>query len=80
MHDGDVPVLIAGGSLVGMTTATLLGRHGTRSLVVERHPGAAIHPRAALIMQRSMEDAGASTHTLKDALDAILCRAASPVA
>jgi 2-polyprenyl-6-methoxyphenol hydroxylase-like FAD-dependent oxidoreductase len=55
MHDDDVPVLIAGGSLVGMTTAMLLGRHGIRSLVVERHPGAAIHPRAALVMQRSME-------------------------
>jgi 2-polyprenyl-6-methoxyphenol hydroxylase-like FAD-dependent oxidoreductase len=51
----DVPVLIAGGSLVGMTTAMLLGGHRTRSLVVERHPGSAIHPRAAFIMQRSME-------------------------
>jgi 2-polyprenyl-6-methoxyphenol hydroxylase-like FAD-dependent oxidoreductase len=55
VHDDDVPVLIAGGSLVGMTMAMLLGRHSVRSLVVERHPGAAIHPRAALIMQRSME-------------------------
>jgi 2-polyprenyl-6-methoxyphenol hydroxylase-like FAD-dependent oxidoreductase len=55
MHDEDVPVLIAGGSLVGMTTAMLLGGHGIRSLVVERHPGSAIHPRAALILQRSME-------------------------
>lgn len=55
MHDEDVPVLIVGGSLVGMTTAMLLGHHGIRSLVVERHAGAAIHPRAALILQRSME-------------------------
>lgn len=51
----DVPVLIAGGSLVGMTTAVLLGDQGVRSLVVERHRGTAIHPRAALILQRSME-------------------------
>lgn len=46
----DVPVLIAGGSLVGMTTAVLLGDQGVRSLVVERHRGTAIHPRAALIL------------------------------
>jgi 2-polyprenyl-6-methoxyphenol hydroxylase-like FAD-dependent oxidoreductase len=55
MHDEECPVLIAGGSLVGMTTAMLLGRQGIRSLVVERHPGSAIHPRAAFILQRSME-------------------------
>lgn len=51
----DVPVLIAGGSLVGMSTAMLLGGHGIASLVVERHPGAAIHPRAAFLLQRTME-------------------------
>lgn len=51
----DVPVLIVGGSLVGMTSAVLLGKQGIPSLVVERHQGTAIHPRAALILQRSME-------------------------
>ncbi|ODU05100.1 MAG: monooxygenase [Pseudonocardia sp. SCN 72-86] len=55
MTDFDVPVLIVGGSLVGMTSAVLLGTHGIESLVVERHRGTAIHPRAALILQRSME-------------------------
>ena len=55
MPDEDVPVLIAGGSLVGMSMAMLLGVHGVRSLVVERHAGSAIHPRAAFILQRSME-------------------------
>lgn len=55
MPDHDVPVLIVGGSLVGMTTAMCLGMHGVPSLVVERHRGSAIHPRAALILQRSME-------------------------
>ena len=49
------PVLIAGGSLVGMTTAMLLAPHGVVPLVVERHPSTAIHPRAALMLQRSME-------------------------
>lgn len=55
MTETEVPVLIVGGSLVGMTTAALLGQHGIRCLVVERHRGAAVHPRAALILQRSME-------------------------
>ena len=54
-HDHDVPVLIAGGSLVGMTAAVLLGQRGVPVLVVERHAGSAIHPRAALLLQRSME-------------------------
>ena len=55
MHDKEAPVLIVGGSLAGMSTATLLGQQGIRALVVERHPGTAIHPRAALVYQRSME-------------------------
>ena len=40
------PVLIVGGSLVGLTSAMLLGHHGVPSLSVERHAGTAIHPRA----------------------------------
>jgi putative polyketide hydroxylase len=55
MADLEVPVLIAGGSLVGMSTALLLGYHGIRSMAVERHRGTAIHPRAAMINQRTME-------------------------
>ena len=55
MDSEDVPVLIAGGSLVGLSTAVFLGMHGVESLVVERHPGTAIHPRAALVNQRSIE-------------------------
>jgi 2-polyprenyl-6-methoxyphenol hydroxylase-like FAD-dependent oxidoreductase len=55
MPDHDVPVLIAGGSLVGLSTALFLGSHGVPSLVVERHPGTAIHPRAALFNQRTIE-------------------------
>ncbi len=53
--DDDVPVLIAGGSLVGLSTALFLGWHGIPSLAVERHPGTAIHPRAALFNQRTIE-------------------------
>src|ERR671935_3347481 len=55
MAEIEVPVLIVGGSLVGLSTAMLLGYHGVRSLVVEHHRGTAIHPRAAQISQRTME-------------------------
>jgi len=53
--DIEVPVLVVGGSLVGMSSAMLLGHYGVRSLVVEHHRGTAIHPRAAQITQRTME-------------------------
>ncbi|HSP74276.1 MAG TPA: FAD-dependent monooxygenase, partial [Gaiellaceae bacterium] len=51
----EVPVLVVGGSLVGLSTSLVLGRHGVEHLVVERHPGTAIHPRAAYVFQRSVE-------------------------
>jgi 2-polyprenyl-6-methoxyphenol hydroxylase-like FAD-dependent oxidoreductase len=46
MPDEEVPVLVVGGSLVGLTTAMLLGYHGVPALSVERHAGTAIHARA----------------------------------
>ena len=53
--DEEVDVLIVGGSLVGLTTAMLLGHHGVRSLSVERHAGTAIHPRAGHFQLRTLE-------------------------
>jgi putative polyketide hydroxylase len=55
VHDSEVPVLIVGGSLVGLSAAMLLGHHGVHSLAVEYHRGTAIHPRAAHATQRTME-------------------------
>jgi 2-polyprenyl-6-methoxyphenol hydroxylase-like FAD-dependent oxidoreductase len=55
VSDRDVAVLVVGGSLAGLTAAAFLGHHGVRAMVVERHRGTAIHPRAALVYQRSME-------------------------
>src|ERR671930_705514 len=55
MSDEQFPVLIVGGSLVGLTTAMLLGHHGVPSLSVERHTGTAIHPRAGHFQLRTME-------------------------
>ena len=55
MRTDEVPVLIVGGSLVGLSTSLFLAGHGVPHLVVERHPGTAIHPRAAFLMQRTVE-------------------------
>lgn len=51
----DVPVLIVGGGPVGLTASILLSRLGVRSLLVERHPGTSIHPKARGINARTME-------------------------
>jgi 2-polyprenyl-6-methoxyphenol hydroxylase-like FAD-dependent oxidoreductase len=51
----EVPVLVVGGSLVGLTTSVLLASHGIRHMLIERHRGTAIHPRAASFHQRTME-------------------------
>ncbi|HEU5469224.1 MAG TPA: FAD-dependent monooxygenase [Actinophytocola sp.] len=50
-----VPVLIVGGSLVGLSASLLLADRGVEHILVERHPGTAIHPRAAMFHQRTME-------------------------
>ncbi|MEV7065355.1 FAD-dependent oxidoreductase [Streptomyces collinus] len=62
---GSAPVLIVGGSLVGLSTALFLARHGVRCTLVERHPGTSVHPRAVgyyprtgeLLRQAGVEDA-----------------------
>jgi 2-polyprenyl-6-methoxyphenol hydroxylase-like FAD-dependent oxidoreductase len=51
----EIPVLIVGGGPVGLTASILLSHHGIRSLLVERHPGTAIHPKARGINARTME-------------------------
>jgi 2-polyprenyl-6-methoxyphenol hydroxylase-like FAD-dependent oxidoreductase len=53
--DHHVPVLVVGGSLVGLTTSLLLASSGVPHLLVERHRGTAVHPRAASFHQRTME-------------------------
>jgi 2-polyprenyl-6-methoxyphenol hydroxylase-like FAD-dependent oxidoreductase len=55
MAHEEVPVLIVGGSLVGLSSALLLGHHDVPSLSVERHAGTAIHPRAGHFQLRTME-------------------------
>ena len=53
--DEQTAVLIVGGSLVGLTASALLGRHGVPHILIERHRGTAIHPRAAAFHQRTLE-------------------------
>ena len=50
-----IDVLVVGGGAVGLTSALLLARHGCRPVVVERHAGTAIHPRARGLNVRTME-------------------------
>ena len=50
-----VPVLIVGGGPVGLAASLLLSRRGIGNLLVERHPGTAIHPKARGINARTME-------------------------
>jgi 2-polyprenyl-6-methoxyphenol hydroxylase-like FAD-dependent oxidoreductase len=51
----EASVLVVGGSLVGLTASLLLARQGVPHIVVERHRGTAIHPRAAAFHQRTLE-------------------------
>jgi 2-polyprenyl-6-methoxyphenol hydroxylase-like FAD-dependent oxidoreductase len=48
-------VLVVGGSLVGLSAAVLLRLHGVECVVVERHTGTAIHPRAGHFHLRTVE-------------------------
>ncbi|MEG8277182.1 FAD-dependent oxidoreductase [Streptomyces sp. AHA2] len=50
-----VPVLIVGGSLVGLSTSLFLGRLGVPHVLVERHAGTSIHPRGRGNNVRTME-------------------------
>ena len=50
-----VPVLVVGGSLVGLSTSMFLGLHGIPCLSVEKHRQTAIHPRAGYFQLRTLE-------------------------
>ena len=55
MIDEQVPVLIVGGGLVGLSTSLLLLQYGIPALLVERHPTTSIHPRLRGVNARTME-------------------------
>lgn len=49
------PVMIVGGGIVGLSASLFLSSHGIESLLVERHTGTSIHPRARSVNMRTME-------------------------
>lgn len=51
----EVPVLLAGGGLVGLSTAMFLAQHGVASLAVEQLSGRSRLPRAAFFHMRTLE-------------------------
>jgi putative polyketide hydroxylase len=55
MYDETVPVLIVGGGPVGLTASLFLSQYGIASMLIERHAGTSIHPRARGFNFRSME-------------------------
>lgn len=54
-QDEDVPVLIVGGSVVGLSMALFLAQHGIPALLIERHATTSIHARAGGFNPRTME-------------------------
>ncbi|MFI9805097.1 FAD-dependent oxidoreductase [Streptomyces sp. NPDC052301] len=53
--DHQVPVLVVGGSLVGLSLSLFLGRLGVPHMLVERHSGTSLHPRGRGNNVRTME-------------------------
>ncbi|KAL1969806.1 hypothetical protein VTN77DRAFT_7315 [Rasamsonia byssochlamydoides] len=49
------PVVVVGGSLVGLSAALCLAFHNVPVIVVDRHPGSLPHPRAIGYTPRTME-------------------------
>lgn len=50
-----IPVLIVGGSLVGLSASLFLAWRGVPNIVIEKHEGSALHPRAMGFTERTME-------------------------
>jgi 2,4-dichlorophenol 6-monooxygenase len=50
-----VPVLIIGGGIAGLSMSMMLGEMGVESLLVERHPGTSLIPKAHIVHCRTME-------------------------
>ena len=51
----EVPVLIAGGGAAGLWASIELGMFGLKSLLIERHPGTSLIPKAHILHSRTLE-------------------------
>lgn len=54
-RDESPKVLVVGGALVGLSAGMFLAHHGVRTVLVDKHPGSALHPRAIGFFPRTME-------------------------
>jgi putative polyketide hydroxylase len=55
MRNAEASVLVVGGSLVGLSAAVFLAARGVRTVLVEKHAGSSLHPRALGFTTRTME-------------------------
>jgi putative polyketide hydroxylase len=55
METKSTSVLVVGGGMVGLSAAAFLAWHGVRTVLVEKHPGSSLHPRAMGFTTRTME-------------------------
>ena len=51
----NIPVIIVGGGGCGLTLSCFLSDYGVRHVLIERHPGTSILPKAHYLNQRTME-------------------------
>jgi 2-polyprenyl-6-methoxyphenol hydroxylase-like FAD-dependent oxidoreductase len=49
------PILVVGGSLVGLSTSLFLSWRGVAHIVIDKHPGSSPHPRALGFTETTME-------------------------
>lgn len=49
------PILVVGGSLVGLSTSLFLAWRGVPHIVIDKHPGSSPHPRAIGFTETTME-------------------------
>lgn len=49
------PVLVVGGGLAGLSAAMFLAWRGVETVLVEKHPGSSLHPRAVGFTTRTLE-------------------------
>src|SRR5699024_5594304 len=50
-----IPVLVVVGSLVGLSASLFLAARGVPHVLVEKHAGSAVHPRAVGFPERTLE-------------------------
>lgn len=55
MKQESTPVIIIGGSLVGLSAAVFLSFRGVKNIVIEKHTGSATHPRAIGYTEHTLE-------------------------